>query len=230
MAEVAIVTACYGGYDTARAQAEQDIDVDWLFYTDRLDQALAVPPPWTGHARDATHTDPRLAAKVTKAMPWSVCPHRWVIWIDANMAITSPSFAREALDQLHDGLAVYAHPDRDCIYTEAHASLTLAPAKYAHQPILEQVAHYRQAGWPEHAGLYACGVIARDTGDPRVQVHGRRWWAECEQWTTQDQLSFPIASRAAGIQPGVFDHPLVDRHHGRLANRWLTIGAHLSNR
>jgi hypothetical protein len=224
-ARAVVVTASYGGVDAAlRSPVAQDIPVDWICFTDQAD--LKVPAPWKAiHATGGDH--PRLAVKGHKATPNVDCPD--VVWIDASMEITSSSFVRDALAARHDGVAVFTHPRRDCIYAEAAASLGVEGqgGKYAGQPLLEQVAAYRAEGHPEHGGLYACGVVAWDLSDPRAIEVGRAWLAECERWSWQDQLSFPVVCRRHGVTPGVFPIRQIERRTPRfLANRWLRIHNH----
>jgi hypothetical protein len=223
-ARAVVLTASYGGVDTVlHPPIAQDIPVDWICFTDQPD--LTAPEPWK-----AVHTpadDPRRAVKAHKATPTVDCPD--VVWIDASMEITSPSFVRDALAARHDGVAVFAHPRRDDIYLEADASLGREGqgGKYAGQPLLEQVAAYRAEGHPEHGGLYACGVVAWDLSDPRAVDLGRAWLVECERWSWQDQLSFPVVCRRVGVTPGVFPVRQIERRTPRfLANRWLRIHNH----
>lgn len=221
---VAIVTANFGGFDAVREQARQDVDVDWVCFTD---DAELRAPGWD-LAIEAPHGDPRMQAKRHKLMP--SLPHEQVIWIDANMQITSASFAREALAWVHDGIALYSHPRRDCIYEEAHASLVTESqgGKYDSEPIAEQTAHYRSEGHPEHWGLWAAGVIAWDFNHWQAQCIGSAWWWECKRWSVQDQLSFPVVCRRGDVTPGTFDHPQIEsRENGYLANRWVRIHPHL---
>jgi hypothetical protein len=157
---------------------------------------------------------------------------RHVVWIDSNMEVTSPTFVREAIACIHDGLALFAHPRRDCIYEEAEACLgpESRNGKYANQPIREQVAHYRSEGHPEHAGLYACGTIAWDRYDTKRRKVGYQWLAECARWSYQDQLSFPFICRRLGVEPGLFPHPQLERYFcgpGYIGNRWFRIWPHL---
>lgn len=222
MTAVAVYTAAFGGFDNLHPQAAQDVDVDWVAFTD--DPELEAPDPWRLVVSEARYPHPRMSAKWFKCLPWLSLPHARSIWIDANTEITSPRFAREALAELRDGIALFRHPERRCIYAEAAASLRLAPAKYGHLPILEQVHHYRHLGHPKSAGLYACGTIARDHLDDAVREHGRRWLGECERWTYQDQLSFPVVCSELGITPGVFPFPQIGRRS--LANRWQVIHPH----
>jgi fermentation-respiration switch protein FrsA (DUF1100 family) len=237
-AGVAIVTAMFGGVDAIRPQAPQDIEVDWICVTD--DPDLEVPAPFRRvvvkpAAADSSRSKwaaANLAAKQYKLTPWTVTDRERVIWIDANMEVTSPSFAREALASLHDGIAVFDHPRRDCIYEEAEACLgpESQGGKYADQPIHGQVAHYRSEGHPQQAGLYASGVIARDARDTRIRTLGERWMAEVEGWTVRDQLSFPVLLRQLGIEPGTFPMRLIDERYETadyIGNRWLRIWPHL---
>lgn len=181
MADISIVSASIGGYDTPRPQATQDVDVDWWMFTD----AAEVPEPWTRIAVEDCGAVPRLTAKVPKMTPWALgLPlARHVVWVDANMEVTCPLFAREAVAAINDGVAVWRHPERSCIYQEANASLRLAREKYGHLPIREQVAAYRTEGHPSNGGLYACGTVAWDTSNDGARALGLAWLEECGLWT-----------------------------------------------
>jgi hypothetical protein len=223
VASVAIVTANLGGYDTIREQAQQDTPVDWYAIVD--DPATPVPAPWL-QITIPTAQRPRLAAKLFKMTPWSLVDHDSLIWIDANTEITHPAFAREALACRRDGVAMFEHPRRDCIYMEAEASVGAESqgGKYADQPIAGQVARYRATGHPEHGGLFACGTIAWDATHELAREFGAAWLAECERWSIQDQLSAPVIARRLGMNPGVFPFAQISR--GYLGNKWLRIHPH----
>jgi len=222
---VAIVSANFGNFDQVRTQAKQDIDVDWIIFSD--DPHLNPPKPWKLIVNEDRGAHPNMAAKRFKLLP--DVSHRYVIWIDANMEVTSRSFAREALGFIHDGIALHKHPRRDCIYDEAEASLGAESqnGKYEGLGIEEQVARYWDEGHPKNAGLYACGTIAWDRGDPKARRLGLEWLGECARWTYQDQLSFPVVCRRLGIQPGVFPFSQIERRAPVLSNRWLKIHPHL---
>ena len=211
MGDVAIVSANFARYDYVRAQAEQDMDVEWFMFTD---EAMDAPEPWRVVVEDGRGPHPNLAAKRFKLLP--PVPHRFVVWIDASIQVTSPSFAREALACINDGIALHTHPYRDCIYKEA--AVSFGP-KYDGQPVQEQVAHYREEGFPCNAGLYACGAMAWDRKDPRAKQLGRAWMDECVRWTFQDQLAFPVLCQRLGIKPGTFPHDVYE-------SPWFTIAEH----
>lgn len=222
MSRPTILTACIGGYDQLRPQRAQDIDVDWVCVTD---DNREVPAPWRVERVFPTGPCDRMEAKRYKLQPFG----QHVIWIDSNMEITSRSFAREALATRLNGLAVWRHPQRDCIYEEAEASLRLLPEKYSDQPLVAQVQTYRAEGHPEHGGLYACGTLAWDWGNPNAEAIGRAWMEECRRWSYQDQLSLPVVLRRLGLKPGTFRPGQIERRgSGWIGNRWLRIYPHLS--
>lgn len=222
----AVVTASYGGVDrTLRPQVAQDIPVDWIVFTD--DKELAAPPPWKVVHAPARFSHPALAAKVHKMVP--AVDVTDVVWIDARLQVTSRSFVREALAARHDGVAVFTHLRRDCVFDEAAALLgpESKGGRYADQPIAQQVTAYRAEGYPAHSGLYACGVVAWDLANPLAAELGTAWLAECERWSWRDQVSFPVVCRRLGVRPGVF--PLrIEEGSGRgfFNNQWFRIWRH----
>lgn len=222
MASVAIVSAIIGGRDEPHPQAEQDVEVDWVLFSD---EDMDAPAPWNLEVEPPAFKDPNMAAKVHKMTP--KLSHRYVIWVDGSMEVTSSSFAREALEALHDGMAVWKHPRRDCVYAEAEASLGAESqgGRYDHLPIKAQMSSYLIEGHPAHYGLYACGTVAWD----RKWSHGlgAAWLAEVERWGIQDQLALPPVLRRHEVIPGIFRHDQITRSRGGvLANPWLVIHPH----
>ena len=111
---------------------------------------------------------------------------------------------------LAEPIAQFAHPWRDCIYAEAEASVSLP--KYDGQPVTEQAACYRRLGHPEHWGLWASGLIARQH-TPEVKAHGAAWTRETDMWTLQCQISEPFVlpqPRPAPRVPPPGDHFLTE--------------------
>jgi hypothetical protein len=167
-----------------------------------------------------------MSAKWYKAMPDEAMPDvRWSIWIDANARVDSVSFAASAVSFAQQGLALFRHPQRDCIYQEARASRLTARDKYEGQPLEAQVAHYRDLGHPKHGGLFAGGTIVRDSSRPEIREVGKRWLDECVRWSYQDQLSLPVVLRRVGVTPSVFPfhlhrHGLIDSALCRMHRWW----------
>jgi hypothetical protein len=221
---VTVVTAVYGAYDRLRVPAAQDVPARWVVVTD--DRHLRAPAPWEVLVRPAEFPDPRLSSKVPKMTP-GLFGTDDVVWVDANMQVTSGAFTRQALAARRCGVATFAHPRRDDITAEARASLGVESqgGKYAGQPLLEQVAGYTAAGHPRRGGLYATGVVAWHA--PTAWCVGEAWLAECVRWSTQDQLSLPVVCARAGVTPGVFGFSQTEiRGRGWVGNRWLRIHPH----
>lgn len=227
---VVILTANFGAFDDPRPQADQDIDVEWRYYADG--SYLGFPAPWKVYPWLGSGND-RLDAKWFKCEP--PVESRYAIWIDASMEVTSPRFAREAIAKTErSGIAVFAHPRRNCIYDEYAASIggESQGGKYDRAELAAQIEHYESEGWPRNAGLYACGVVAYDLARPGIMELGAAWYEECHTWSIQDQLSFPVVCARRGILPATFGFSQIERHYtnrapaGALANRWLRIWPH----
>jgi hypothetical protein len=215
-ADIAILTAVYDAYDGLKpALPQAGVDVEWVFVTD--DPVIGGKDSYGGwrvvyEPRPGVH--PNRAAKHPKYEPWKYTAAPVSVWVDASFRIVSDRFAVGATAGLTDEepIAQFAHPWRDCIYTEAGASAPLA--KYDGEPILRQAEHYRTAGHPERWGLWATGVIARRHTGP-VRDLGKRWLEETYRWSFQDQISQPYALHETGLRP----RALPGTH---MANPWLS--------
>lgn len=214
MGNTVVYTAIFGAQDELKAQPPI-ADVDYVCFTDQVLRA----PGWKVIQVRPSPLSDRLAAKAPKTVP-----HKWVrrwprsIWIDGSVRILSPQFPSIALAALQDGIALFTHPDRDCIYDEAEASKPMP--KYEPDEIDRQIEGYRRDGFPEHAGLWACSVIAREHHRPLMRRLGRRWLERCQRESVQDQISFPPLLRSLGIAPGVIPGNLWD-------NDLIHMGEHL---
>jgi hypothetical protein len=199
--------------------------VDWMCFTDAITVPMYADQPDDWHLVPLTvppGVSPRRLAKSVKLYPHQVLDPevKASIWIDGTARVTSEAFPYEAFNCVGaQQIAMWRHPERDCIYDEAVASLPFP--KYTQEPILDQVAHYWRAGFPLHGGLWAAGVIARIHG-PSCGVLADAWMAEITRWSIQDQLSLPPVLHRLGLVPGAFPGSLY-------ANDWLTITGHNPN-
>jgi len=214
MADAAVITANYGAYDVLKPVLWQEgLDAEWVLVTDDG----SIPDGhlgWRVVYEPRPGVPPARAAKHPKFRPWEYTDAPASVWIDGSIRVTSPRFAAAALASA-DPIAQFAHPDRDCIYTEAEVAAAIP--RYAGEPIVEQAASYREAGHPEHWGLWAATVIARRHTDD-VQVLGEVWTAEVDRWSYEDQISQPVILRNLGLRPAVL--PGYYR-----ANQWLRLEA-----
>lgn len=209
-ADVAIISAVFDGYDTVKPVLRQSgVDVEWILVTDTVPDA-DVARGWTVVHEPRPELPPVRAAKTPKLEPWRYTDAPASIWVDASYRITSPTFALEVL-ALADPIAQFAHPWRDCLYTEAAevARLGMDPDGIA----AWQVDRYRKAKHPEGWGLWASGVIARQH-TPAVKRMGAMWAREVEAGSSRDQVSQPYVLRKTRLRP-------VALPGSHLGNQWL---------
>lgn len=192
-----VVSANIGGFDTIKPRVEQSVPCEFVTVTEG----------------DGRH--PRLAAKEPKLRPWRYSDNGPWIWIDAAFEITSATFVEEALAAVGDGpIGQWVHPWRDCVFTEAHASI--AP-KYADTPVMAQAQHYFNIGHPRNWGLWCAGfIVYTEPADYLADL----WGAEINRWGYQDQISQPVALRHAGMRPrplpgGLHQSPWLRWHNHR---------------
>jgi hypothetical protein len=211
---VAVYTAAFGGYDDLQPHPEIP-GVDFIAFTDTPVES----EHWDVRVVEPNGEHPRTQAKRYKLFPDEYLPeHEFTVWVDASHEILTELFAANAYTAVDEtGIALYEHPWRNCIYDEAQVSVGME--KYAGLPIEAQVESYRAEGHPEHWGLYACGTIAR-RNTPAVAELMAAWSEEIDRWTYQDQLSFPVVCRRAGIRAARF--PL----HQVYGNGWTAIRTH----
>jgi O-antigen biosynthesis protein len=142
---VAIYTAIFGDYDELKAPVAQDIDCDFFCFTDQVKPRKL--HPWrTISVRRMASLSPRMQAKWFKVANHHVFPsgrlkmgfavraghllggsrYEATIWVDGSLRIKGPMMAREIAGLVTDGsMAVFKHPDRDCLYEEVAASLPI---------------------------------------------------------------------------------------------------------
>src|SRR3546814_8001152 len=155
MADVAIITAIYGAYDELKPVLPQmGVDVEWILVTDAVPDADQAEG-WTIVHDPQPGTHPNRAAKSAKFRPWEYTDAPASIWVDASFRVVSDRFAVEALAHAAP-IAQFVHPWRDCLYTEAEASVPLA--KYEGEPI----------GEPAHSSREIGRATGRERGCPYV--------------------------------------------------------------
>jgi O-antigen biosynthesis protein len=215
----AVVTAVTGGYDHIGEQKTRR-DVEYFFYTN--DENPEWPHGWNLRPLIDIGRDQRRQSKTPKLNPHmyeELTQFEYVIWIDGDMQITNRNFPEEILSYMNQGFVVSPHFDgRDCAYGEA----TIRPLKYQNEPMDEQVEFYRSEGFPEHWGLYECGVLARKMDAPGVKELGELWLEQNLTWSYQDQVSLPYCLWKTGrMVPDVLPKSFREM-------KWIHLNAHKS--
>jgi SAM-dependent methyltransferase len=197
--DAAIVTAIYGKYDQLRPVLPQTgLDVEWVLVTDSPDLADGTLG-WRVVHEPRPGLTPMRGSRPPKLRPWDYTDAPASVYMDASVWVTSPTLAADFLAAA-DPVSSFAHPERDCLYTEA--AVAAAQRRYATEPVAAQAAHYREQGHPEHWGLWENAVIGRHH-TPQVVAMCEAWTGEVDRWSPHDQMSFPYVLRQAGLRAAV---------------------------
>ncbi|NBS69735.1 DUF616 domain-containing protein [bacterium] len=227
---IAVYTSIFGSYDPLHYAVRQSVPTNFYAIVDEAKPHQG----WKQIVTTRRFSDPRMEAKWYKVFPDKLeFDEDYVIWVDGSIRITSAKFVEYMVEQAGDTMAAFQHPWRTCIYEEARECHDML--KYRNQPILAQVEHYRDLGWPENGGLIAGGVICwkRSYINPRAN---QAWWEEMMKWSLQDQLSFPIVASEHGLEVNVCNKSLMNNEyfqvvaHHRMEEYEKVTDSHLHNR
>jgi hypothetical protein len=180
-------------------------DTDFICYSDvPLDR-----DDWQIRPVEAPALPPRMRAKFHKLHPPE--GYEWNVWIDGAYVLRPDAvrFVDDLIAHSPSGFGLHRHNQRDCLFEEAEHTVLLD--KYSGQRgIIEaQVRHYEELGHPKSWGLWAGGLMCRNTS-PIVTAVMRRWWDELLRWSSRDQLSLPFVLRFMNFWPDVWPWPLFE--------------------
>ena len=212
---IAVYTALYGTIDRlwSVCPTAYDSDAEWFAFMDKDRQQVGVwggkapqiiddgPafPAWTPIIHEP-RWDNRRTARHYKTMPHLYFPDADVwIWLDANVRLLIPP--SEAVAQwLKGDLAIFKHPDRDCLFDEARFCAKVG--KDDKRTLGKQTVAYSAAGMPARWGLpeTRC-VIRRNTA--KMRALNVDWWSEIENRSLRDQVSIPYVCWRLGVKWGV---------------------------
>jgi len=157
---------------------------------------ISAPPAWDVRIVEPAW-EPRRTARHYKCMPHLYFPDADVwIWVDGNVRMLIPSLVAIGHWLKHD-LATFNHPDRVCVYDEVKACIKYKKDKPA--TLNAQAAVYRKAGMPEKWGLAGTRVVIRRNTPLTLRLN-EMWWAEVENRSDRDQVSFPYVCRKLGLR------------------------------
>lgn len=199
---IAVYTTIFGNYDNHKPWPKQNVKAKYYIITDN---PAINADGWETIVVDYPRHDlnPRMRAKFFKMFPWEVADMAQTnisVYVDASIQVESEHFIDYCIRNLTADMLLYKHPQRNCIYKEAEASMELV--KYQTEPIKQQVNFYKQF-FPANAGLYACGVMVRKHTET-VKTIMSAWWWENIKYSYQDQLSFPVVCAMHNFKPATF--------------------------
>ena len=143
----------------------------------------------------------RRDAKVYKVLPFAFLPnYDYYFWVDSTHILEQNPHDVIKKYLKDSDVAVFKHPDRDCIYTEAEGVKRVG---FDHPNLIDdQLAFYKDMCYPEHNGLYELPVrVQRNT--KLTQQMGWMWWEQICMFSSRDQISFPFVCHQLGIKPAI---------------------------
>ena len=157
---------------------------------------MVVPPTWEIMQAPAAY-GPRRTARHYKALAHYYVDADVTIWLDGNVRLLKPPewIVSEYLGDAD--LAIFKHPDRNCLYDEA--AFCAKMGKDAAIVLQKQTAHYIKEGMPRRWGLPETRCVIRRNTEQMAQL-GDTWWNEMQEHSVRDQVSLPYVCWKLGVK------------------------------
>jgi hypothetical protein len=180
-----VYTAIFGNYDDLK-EAPKIRGCDFLCFTDNVDLKSNT---WKIIRRKNVFDNAVLDAKLYKILFYKfVGEYEMSLWIDGSMQLKAIDMGYLAEKYLaKNNLAVFKHPERNCVYQEADICVDLQKDKEA--VIRKQMDKYKKDNYPCDNGLISGGFILRKN-EIDVKNFCDKWWEEVNSFSKRDQLSF----------------------------------------
>lgn len=188
--DLVVYTCITGAYDELRPVRAPEAGVHYVCFSDGRTAAAA---GWEMRPLPQAFESPALANRFVKMHPHLLFPEcERSVYVDGNVEFGAgvKALADSAL-RAH-GMALFAHPFRDCVYEEA-----VECAAIGHDWIwnfARQMSGYRRQGMPARQGMFECNVLFRRHHEPAVVAMMQAWWREFTRGARRDQLSFPYVA------------------------------------
>lgn len=186
-----IYTVITGGKDTL----SEDINIKGAKAVCFTDDPNLKSEKWEIRLIPSLYKDVRRDSRTVKLLPHIFFPEaEYSLYLDGNIICKVPiqRIIHEWLQD--DDIAVFRHHTRDCLFQEAKECIRLGLDDT--ETIEKHVARYE--GFPEHKGLYQCGVILR-RHTPRIKRLNEAWHAQYVTGAKRDQISFPYTLEKEGV-------------------------------
>lgn len=177
-----IYTAIFGPYDELKDPLHVIPGCRYICYTDqvlnsKVWELVMVKPRY----------DPVRQAREVKILFHKYNPYfeGKAMWIDANQQITSDITHLFSISE--KSLTLLYHPDRNCIYKEAHECIKLK--KEDDLIIAKHRLRYLKESYPSDNGLAATGLMIRKN-DKDLNLFFDNWFDQIVIGSRRDQLSF----------------------------------------
>ncbi|MCM1154897.1 MAG: DUF616 domain-containing protein [Roseburia sp.] len=129
--------------------------------------------------------------------PYIFSEYKYSVYIDGTIEI-SGDLNQYISKTGKSGIAIFKHPERNCIYSEAIACGVRKADSFS--KIYTQVMTYLKEGMPYDYGLFECTILVRDNSNPACRKLMLDWWNEVFNWSYRDQLSFTYCLWKNGLK------------------------------
>lgn len=191
---IVIYTSICGDKDSLREDQVIDDKADYIVFLDKV----ICSKIWDVREIYKKFIRPVSEAKMFKVLPWQFLDYEYSIWMDGSIAIKAK--ASELIEKFLNryDIAAFKHPGRDDIYNEYIATEIVHRYEPAFLCDIERQ-KYKNEDFPEHNGLYACGILIRRHSE-KIKRFCETWWAEISAFTSSDQCSFMYAARKHNLK------------------------------
>lgn len=190
LTDIVVYTVILDGYDHLRKMEWPGVCLS--------DGSVKLVPKWSVNNNWSSRGNTRVMSRKPKLLAHEFFPEaKYSIYLDGNIdLLVSPVTVVEKCLKECD-IAVFRHPQRDCIYEEAKACIEYH--KGDPKVIRRQMEDYRKQGYPVHFGLAACFVLVR-RHTSRTEQFNRIWYHEFSKYKQRDQLCFDYVRWRTGIR------------------------------
>lgn len=209
-ADIVVYTSVFGGYERL-LRPRRFRGVTNVAFSDTPSKNTT----WRVKLMQRQFDDPRRESRMYKLLPHKYVPSRYTLYVDGNISVLTHPLKLVKAYLVNCDIAFLPHPSRTCAYEEADVCAEQGLDKPS--VIAQQMARYRQAGYPEHNGLMTGGVILR-RNTKAVARFNELWWREVETGSVRDQLSLNYSLWECGLKYGTLGNDWVDesKHFERL--------------
>ena len=201
--DTVVFTSIFGDYDGLNDPLMISEDIEYVCFTDSFELKSDIWDVRT--VKSWIQEDPHRSSRFAKICGYELLQgFDYSLYIDGNMTLKVVPDIPAILDG--KAIAAEVHPSRDCIYDEVWACNHFGKDNLS--IMNEQMRQYQSLGFPTHAGLFQCGILARDWRNQEMVDLCEVWWQHVLNYSKRDQLSFPFVFRDFPVHG--FSHVLWD--------------------
>ena len=125
-----------------------------------------------------------------KLHPWEFFDTKYTVYADGNIRFLTGVTSYLSKSCVKTGIAMFSHPNRNCLYREADICLYLGKGNT--EAIKRQITRYKEEEMPQNYGLKEATIIVCDLENPMCKLVMSKWWDEFNYSNSnRDQLSLP---------------------------------------